>query len=200
MLQILPHSLTLFLLSPQEADLVVRFLPELVLVMMEPSLRAVHLKLKQEHSALDPALTFVSHIASSQEAMLLACSYALHLVEKRDFKTLSQLLPAIAKAYISSERDIMPDGFLHSLVVMLVPHVAGLREAQLLPIMKDFWAQCAQHSETALLYCCRLLWACHDKLKPAYLLTDLLELITPSEQARGCPYLLNTFHYLSLHR
>ena len=150
--------------------------------MAEPSLRAAHLKLKQEHSPLEPTHNFISHMSSSQEAMLLACSYALHLVEKKDFKTMALLLPAIAKAYISSERDIMPDGFLHSLVVLLVPQLAGMREGPLFAVMKEFWVECAHHSETALLYCCRLLWACHDKLKPAYLLTDVLQLITPSEQ------------------
>ena len=168
----------------QEADLIVRFLPELVSVMTEPSLRGMHVKLKQEYTPLEPSSSFISQMASSQEAMLLSCTYSLQLLEKKDFRTLCLLLPAIAKAYVSAENDTMPDGYLHSLVVMLIPHLASLREAQLVSIMKGFWVVCSQYSETGLLYCCRLLWACHDKLKPAYFVSDILQSISPSQEVR----------------
>lgn len=159
-----------------------RFLPELVSIMTEPSLRGIYLKLKLDYTPLEPSHSFITQMSCSQEAMLLSCTYSLQLLEKKDFRTLSLLLPAIAKAYVAAESDMMPDGYLHSLVVMLVPHITSLREPQLVSIMKEFWVVCSQHSETGLLYCCRFLWACHDKIKPAYFVLDILQSISPSQE------------------
>lgn len=166
----------------QESEVVIEFLPELTALMMEPSLRSARAKLKQDHTPLQPTKKFTSLMASSQEAMVLLCTYCLHLVDKKDFKTLALVLPTVAKSCINSEKDIMPDGFLHSMAVMLLPHVAALREPQMIAIMKEFWLPCSQHSETALLHCCRFLWVCHDKIKPGYILDDLLQNMCPSEQ------------------
>ncbi|KAL5484711.1 hypothetical protein EMCRGX_G021251 [Ephydatia muelleri] len=148
-----------------DVGLVVKFLPEL----MNPM------------SLTFPTQGFLTLLASNPQAMHIATSYAVHLLEKRDLLTLNVLVSAIATAYANHSEGVeLPDAFLHQLVYCsLYPQPIGVTE--LCNIIETFWVPCAPSSEPVLLHCCRLLWATHSQLK-ADLLEDTLEAIKPGNQ------------------
>ena len=158
----------------------IKFLPELLSVMSENTLRAIALKRKEEYKPYTPSPHFVATL-SNPCAMHITCTYALGLLSKRELKSFSLILPFIAKGYTQSESAQLPDLFLHLLVVGLVEHPGAIREATMQTIIRDFWLVCAQTSETALLYFCRVLWGLHHKINPA-LLQEILEEIKPEDE------------------
>uniref|UniRef100_A0A1X7T4P6 Negative elongation factor B n=1 Tax=Amphimedon queenslandica TaxID=400682 RepID=A0A1X7T4P6_AMPQE len=103
--------------DPLEIDIIIKFLPELLSFMTESSLRLIHSKLKQDYPTYTLSSSFIRHLTSTTGAMQLTTSYSLYLIDKKDFKTLSSLLPAIASSYTESETDIFPDGYMNSVVV-----------------------------------------------------------------------------------
>lgn len=161
----------------------VKFLPELLSIMVENSLRVVCVKLKEDHTPHSPSKQFVVSL-SNPCAMHITCTYALHLLEKKELRSLTLLLPAIASGYTQSESAQLPDVFLHLLVVALSSHSEPLREAPLQAILRDFWLPCCQSSEPALLHFCRLLWTLHPRLNQRFL-NEVLEAMRPGEHVRG---------------
>lgn len=138
--------------------------------MTESSLKVIHNKLKQDYPVYNPTSNFIKHLTTIPAAMQLTCTYTLHLIDKKDFRSLSTLLPSIAVAYIGSETDIFPDSFMHSVVIELSNHFNAIREGFLVTILKEFFLPCARHSETCLLYMCRFVWITCKRMK-----TDLLQ-------------------------
>eukprot|EP00731_Ephydatia_muelleri_P024908 Em0016g1179a len=167
-----------------DVGLVVKFLPELMSFMLESSFNAISERLKEPHEPHLPTQGFLTLLASNPQAMHIATSYAVHLLEKRDLLTLNVLVSAIATAYANHSEGVeLPDAFLHQLVYCsLYPQPIGVTE--LCNIIETFWVPCAPSSEPVLLHCCRLLWATHSQLK-ADLLEDTLEAIKPGNQYSG---------------
>ena len=165
----------------QDVELIVKFLPELVAVMVDNTLRGLYKQLKEEHTPYSPSASFFSCLAKQPCAMYIMCTYALHLLEKKDMKSLSLLLPMIAKTCEHSDPVSIPDVFLHVLVLELTQQIETLREAVLHSTLNEFWVPCSQSNETVLLHFCRLLWTFHGRLNPAYL-AEVLEAVNPSEE------------------
>lgn len=178
-----PHNLSWSFI--QDVELIVKFLPELVAVMVDNTLRGLYKQLKEDHTPYSPSASFISCLAKQPSAMHIMCTYALHLLEKKDMKSLSLLLPVIAKTCDEPDSVSIPDVFLHVLVLELTQQAETLREGVLILMLNEFWVPCCQSSETVLLHFCRLLWTFHGRLNPAYL-AEVLEAVNPSEEVRLC--------------
>lgn len=160
----------------------IKFLPELLSFMTESALRHVHNKLKQEHSSYAPSSNFIRYLTTFPAAMNLTCFYALHLIDKKDFRSLSLLLPTISATYVESETDILSDGFMHSLIIGLASHLSTMKDTLLTAIIREFLLPCAKHSETCLLYLCRFIWIGHKKMKPELVQETINDMQPASDQ------------------
>ena len=180
-----PFSVILLSRLLQNVDMMVRFFPELLSLMVDVSLRGIHRQLKEEHSAHTSSKRFISLLSTHSPAMHITCTYTLQLLEKKEYRSLVQLLPAIAQGYTESDDAHLPDVFLHLLVLELISQHDSIKESTLHNIMREFWLPCCQSSESALLHFCRLLWSLHSKISQA-LLWECLEVMKPGEKVRGC--------------
>lgn len=147
--------------------------------MTESSLKVIHIKLKEDFTLYSPSSNFIRQLTTLSAAMQLTSSYALYLIDKKDFRSLSSLLPSIAISYIDSVTDIFPDGFMHSVVVGLAPHLHTIREQLLVIIMKEFFLPCARHSESCLLYLCLFIRIGYKKMNHE-LVEEMLDVMQPS--------------------
>ena len=149
--------------------------------MLESSFTAISERLKEAHEPPQPTQGFLTTLASSPLAMHIACSYATHLMEKRDLLTLNIIMSAIATAYTNRSEGVeLPDAFLHQVVYdSLYPQPIGV--TALCTIIETFWVPCASNNEPVLLHCCRLLWTTHTQLKADFL-EETLEAIKPRNQ------------------
>jgi negative elongation factor B len=163
-------------------ELIVKFLPELLSLMVDNALRGVYRQLKEDHTPFSASNGFINCLSKHPSAMHITCTYALHLMEKKDMKSLSLLLPTIAKGCDDPDAVSVPDVFLHLLVLELSQQYETLREATLLSLLNDFWVPCCQGSESALLQFCRFFWTFHARLHPTTL-AEILEAVNPSEEA-----------------
>ncbi len=166
----------------QDVELIVKFLPELLSLMVDNALRGVYRQLKEDHTPFSASNGFINCLSKHPSAMHITCTYALHLMEKKDMKSLSLLLPTIAKGCDDPDAVSVPDVFLHLLVLELSQQYETLREATLLSLLNDFWVPCCQGSESALLQFCRFFWTFHARLHPTTL-AEILEAVNPSEEA-----------------
>ena len=147
--------------------------------MAENTLRAIAHKHKEEYRPFIPSQHFITSL-SNPCAMHITCTYSLHLLDRKELKSFSLLLPVIAKGYTNSENAQLPDIFLHLLIVKLLQYPDPIRELTMQAILRDFWLVCALSSESALLHMCHLLWSLHLKIDPR-LLEDLLDEMRPGE-------------------
>ena len=168
----------------------IKFLPELLSIMSENTLRAIAHKRKEDYRPFTPSPHFVSSLSNSC-AMHVTCTYALHLLSKKELKSFCIILPLVAKGFTQSDTAQLPDIFLHLLVVKLLEYPVPIREATIQTILRDFWLVCALSSETALLHLCHLLWGLHSKIDPG-LLEEVLEEIKPGEEVSSILCLLST--------
>ena len=159
----------------------VKFLPDLLSLMVDNTLRAIFRQLKEDHTPHTPPTQFTQFLSRHSGAMHLACSHSLELLEKKDMKSFILLLPSIAKAFIKSDTVSLPDIFLHLLVLGLYSHKDTLKENTLLVLLRDFWVPCCQSSEQVLLYLFRMLWHMHKKVGEA-LLREVLETVEPGKE------------------
>lgn len=113
----------------QDNDLVTRFIPDLISLMAENSLRSLYRQLGEDQPPYTPSQSFIKYLTKHTSAMYIACMYAVHLFERREMKSLTSLLSIIACAYTdSTEGTQMPDIFLH----ILVHQVTGGKQAKYL--------------------------------------------------------------------
>lgn len=161
----------------------VKFMPELMTLMVDTALQQVTQRLKE--TAPTPRMppdAFRSQLGK-QAAMLIASAYALHLAEQKDFPSLAHLLPIIASVF-SSEDVQLPDGFLHHIGCLLCESAEVLREDLGELILKDFYLACCCADE-GLLYTCRFLWLVGDKVPRALLDEVLKEMGSRSQVGKG---------------
>ena len=151
--------------------------------MVDNALRGVYRQLKEDHTPYTPSNSFINCLSKHPSAMHITCSYALHLMEKKDMKSLSLLLSTIAKGCDDPDAISLPDVFLHLFVLEMTQQYDTLREATLISILNNFWVPCCQNSETVLLHFCQFFWTFHRRLTPTFL-TEVLEAVNPSEEVR----------------
>ena len=161
--------------------MMVKFLPTLLSLMVENTLRSLHRQLKEDYTPFSIPAHFLHFISRHSGAMHLACSYALQLLEKKDLKSFSLLLPAIAKGFIKSESVLLPDTFLHLLILFMDRHREMLKESTFLLILRDFWVPCCHSSEQVVLHLFRMLWFLHGKISQE-LLREVLETVEPGKE------------------
>ncbi len=157
-----------------------KYVPELLTILTEVQLKNVYIKLKQDYPVYTPSHNFRSYLLSYPVAMEVTCTYVLHLLDKKDFRTISIIIPSITSACQSSDSIIFPEGFLHMLTVGLSSKIELIKDNFLYIILKEFFVACAGQSETVLLYLCRLLWAIHTAIRPS-LLNEILEEMDPGD-------------------
>ena len=162
-------------------ELIVKFLPELLALIVDNALRGVYRQLKEDHTPHTPSAHFISYLSKHPVATHITCTYALHLLDKKDMKSLSLLLPTIAKGSDDPDTISVPDIFLHVFVLELSQQPEMLREDLLTLILNEFWVPCCQNSETVILHFCRFFWIFHGRLNPTYL-AEVLEAVNPSEE------------------
>lgn len=154
--------------------------------MVESSLRTLSRQLKEDHTPYAPPPHFMEFMSRHSGAMHLACGYVLGLLEKKDIRSFTSLLPTIANAFIKSDTISFPDLFLHELVLGLRGQKDMLKESTLLVLLRDFWVPCCQSSEQVLLHLFKMLWLLHAKVGDA-LLREVLETVEPGKEV--CVYL-----------
>jgi negative elongation factor B len=162
-----------------DVELILKFLPELLSIVSENTLRAIAHKFKEEYRPFTSSPHFVTAL-SNPCAMHVTCFYAMGLLAKKELKSFSLVLPLVAKGYTQSESAQLPDIFLHLLVVGLLEYPVSIRETTMQAILREFWLVCAQSSETALLHLCHLLWGLHSKIDPG-LLEETLDEMKPGD-------------------
>ena len=165
----------------------IKFLPDLLSLMVDNTLRPILRQLKEtDHTphAMPPPAHFTQFLSRHSGAMHLACGYTLDLLDKRDIKSLTLLLPSLAKAFVKSETVGLPDTFLHLLVLGLSAHGESLKESTMLLLLRDFWVPCCQSSEQVLLHLLRMLWSLHARVSEA-LLREVLETVEPGKEVCG---------------
>ena len=150
--------------------------------MLENSLRVVHRQLKDDYTPHTPSPHFITYLSKHTSAMFVACTFAISLLEKKDFKSLIVLLPSMAKAYTKGDSISFSDTFLHSLVHHMSAQRDTIRDSTLQLLLREFWIPCCQ-SETVLLHLCRLMWSIHMKLSTQGL-SEVLEEMSPGEEVR----------------
>ncbi len=153
--------------------------------MVDNLLRGIYRQLKEDYTPRNTSPSFTEFLSNNACAMHLTCSYALHLLDKKDIKSLTLLLPTIANSFVSSDSIFFPDYFLHLLVVGMVSHGDVLKEGALLIILRDFWIPSCQNSEQIILHLFRFLWYLHAKVNPG-LLREVLETVEPGKEVGGC--------------
>ena len=159
----------------------VKFFPELLSLMVENTLGGVLRQLKEDHTPYTPPNHFTQFISRHSGGMHLACTYSLDLLQKKDLKPFTILLPSIAQAFVQSDTIALPDIFLHLLVLNLNAQKEVLKEGVLLIILRDFWVPCCQSSEHVLLHLFRMLWSLHSKVSED-LLREVLETVEPGKE------------------
>ena len=170
------------LLPIKDTSIVVKFLPELMTLMVDTTLQQVSQRLKETvPTPRMPPDAFRSQLGK-QAAMLIASAYALLLAEQKDFPSVAHLLPIIASVF-SSEDVQLPDGFLHHIGCLLCASAEVLREDLGELILKDFYLACCC-SDEGLLYTCRFLWLVGDKVPRALLDEVLKEMGSRSQVCR----------------
>ena len=157
-----------------------RYLPELLTILTEAQLKNACIKLKQVHPVYVPSHNFKNYLLTYPVAMQVTCTYILYLLDKKDFRTMSTILPSLTSACQSNEGMVFPEGFLHVFIIGLSTKIEQIKENFLCVILKDFFVACASQSEMVLLYLCRLLWAVHQDIKPS-LLNEILEEMDPGD-------------------
>lgn len=179
-----------------DGGIVMKFLPELMSLMLESSFTVISERLKESLEPHQPTQSFLATMASNPLAMHISCSYAIHLLEKRDFLTLNILMSAIATACTNHSKGVeLPDAFLHQLVYnSLYPQPIGVPE--LCTIIETFWMPCAPNSEPVLLHCCRLLWTTYPRLKADFL-EETMEAIKPGDKLSSVAH--EQYQTLALH-
>lgn len=169
--------------SLQDAELMVKFFPDLLSFTLENTLHSVLRQLKEDPAPYSLPTSFTPFLSRNGSAMHLACCYALELLGRRDIKSFVILLPSIAKAFIKSDLVNLPDLFLHLLVLQLTENREVLKEATLLVVLRDFWVPCCQTSEHVLLYLFRMLWFLHSSVGST-LLREVLETVEPGKEVQ----------------
>lgn len=159
----------------------IKFFPDLISLMVENTLRGVLKQLKEDHTPYSPPPHFAQFLSRHSGAMHIVCGYALQLLEKKDIRSLTLLLPSIATAFTKSDSVAMPDLFLHNFVLDLSAQKEMLKEGALLIVLRDFWVPCCQGDEHILLHLFRMLWYVHSKVSDA-LLREVMETVEPGKE------------------
>lgn len=165
----------------QDAALMVKFFPDLLSVMVDSTLHGILRQLKEDHTHCATPTSFTQLISRHGTAMHVACGYALELLEKKDIRAFSLLLPSIAEAFVKSDSINLPDIFLHLLVLKMASMRQLLKESTFLVVLRDFWVPCSQSSEHVLLYLFRMLWFLHASVSDT-LLREVLETVEPGKE------------------
>ena len=113
--------------------------------MVENNMRALNRQLGEDHTPFAPSANFTKYLTKHTPAMYITCMYAIHLLERKELKSLLHLLPLIAQGYTgSTDGTQMPDVFLHILVhhVTFQPDVGKV--ATLQTMLREFWIPCCQ--------------------------------------------------------
>ena len=152
--------------------------------MVDNTLRGLYRRLKEDHVPYSPSNSFINYLSKHPSAMHITCTYALHLMVKKDMKSLSTL----AKCCDDPDAISLPDRhvFLHllQLVLELSQQYETLHEATLISMLNDFWVPSCQSSEAVLLHFCCFFLTFHSRLSPTYL-AEVLEAVNPSEEVCG---------------
>jgi len=172
-------------LDPQ---VVTKFLPALMSLMVDDQVRALNAKLPNderesaitiiEHSGPPPD-AFQAYISESSVPCVLAMYYTLQVARSKDKVALNRVLGTLALGH--SERTF-EDPFLHTLVALLIPMADEFANEMFCTVVFDEFFFTAIAKENVVRHLTKLVWYVHNKL-PSSRLDTLMKALQPSQQS-----------------
>ncbi|GLV45682.1 NELF-B [Carabus blaptoides fortunei] len=170
-----------------DSQVVTKFLPALMSLMVDDQVRQLHTKLPPDER--ESAITVIEHsgslpdaceayIQESPVAAILAMYYTLHVTRHKDKVGLLRVLTILANC---KDDRAFEDPFLHSMVSLLIHMPEEFSTADFCTGLFDefFFAGLTRDNVTRHLL--KLLWYIHGKL-PASRLQTLMKALTPNSQ------------------
>lgn len=178
-----------------DSQLITRFLPSVMSLMVDDQVRALNAKLPPddresaittiEHSGPPPD-TYHTLIQESNIASTLAMYYTLHTARQRDRQALMRVLGSLG----SGENDkAFEDPFLHSLVALLIPMADEFATEDFCTVVFDEFFFTSIARENVLRHLLKLLWHVYPKMPPVRL-SLLIKALQPATQVR---FLIQSF-------
>lgn len=172
-------------LDPQ---LVTKFLPSLVSLMVDDQVRSLNSKLPPddrqsaitliEHSGPPPD-TYYAYVLESNVACTLAMYYTLHAARQKDKLALMRVTGALGSP--ADDAPAFADPFLHSFVALLIPMIDEFTGEDFCTVVFDEFFFTAVQRESVLRHLMKLLWHVYPKL-PAARLELLMKALQPIAQ------------------
>lgn len=181
-----------------DGQLVTKFLPSLMSLMVDDQVRSINAKLPQddresaittiEHSGSTPD-AYQAYLQESNVASVLSMYYALHTARQRDRQALMRVLGSLANC----ENDrAFEDPFLHTLIVLLIPMADEFSTEDFCTVVFDEFFFTSVSRETVLRHLLKLLWYVYPKMPP--IRRDLLmKALQPASQHSE---MVHTLHQL----
>lgn len=163
-------------LDPQ---VVTKFLPALMSLMVDDQVRALHAKLPPDER--ESAITIIEHsgpapetidafIQESAVASILAMYYTLHVARQKDRVGLLRILGVIAAC---KDDRAYEDPFLHSLIASLIAMSDEFANEDFCTVLFDEFLFAGLTRDNVTRHMLKMLWYVHAKLPPARLQTML---------------------------
>lgn len=172
-----------------DAQIVTKFLPALMSLMVDDQVRHLHARLPPDER--QSALTVIEHSGPPPDAIevkiqdsavpsILIMYYALHTSRQKDRVGILRVLPILS----SCEGDrAYEDPFLHSLIALLIPMAEEFANEDFCTNLFDgfLFAGLTREKDNVVRHLLKLLWYVHGKLPPSRLAT-LMKAIQPTVQ------------------
>jgi len=171
-----------------DAQVVTKFLPALMSLMVDDQVRSLNAKLPNderesaitiiEHSGPPPD-AFQAYISESSVPCVLAMYYTLQVARSKDKVALNRVLGTLALGH--GERTF-EDPFLHTLVASLIPMADEFANEMFCTVVFDEFFFTAIAKENVVHHLTKLVWYVHNKL-PSSRLDTLMKALQPNPQS-----------------
>lgn len=170
-----------------DAQVVTKFLPALMSLIVDDQVRHLHSKLPPDER--ESAITIIEHsgpapdaveayIQESAVASILAMYYTLHVSRQRDRIGILRVLAILASC---KDDRAYEDPFLHSLIALLVPMAEEFSNEDFCTGLFDEFLFAGLTRDNVTRHMLKLLWYIHGKL-PTVRLSTLMKALQPTTQ------------------
>ena len=170
-----------------DSQVVTKFLPALMSLMVDDQVRHLHAKLPPDER--ESAITTIEHsgpapdaveayIQESSVASILAMYYTLHTARQRDRVGTTRVMQILSSCKDDRSYE---DPFLHSLIALLIPMSEEFTNESACTVLFDEFLFAGLTRDNVTRHLLKLLWYVHSKLPNARLQT-LMKALQPTAQ------------------
>uniref|UniRef100_U5EZ47 Putative negative elongation factor b n=1 Tax=Corethrella appendiculata TaxID=1370023 RepID=U5EZ47_9DIPT len=170
-----------------DSQVVTKFLPALMSLMVDDQVRNLHSKLPPDER--ESAITTIEHsgpapdcveayIQESSVSSILAMYYTLHTARQKDRIGILRILAVLASC---KDDRAYEDPFLHSLIALLIPMSDEFANEDFCTGLFDEFLFAGLTRDNVTRHLLKLLWYIHSKL-PANRVQTLMKALTPTAQ------------------